>query len=237
MGEVARPQVLCKMGWGSPAARWARGHCRRRLALAAAKRAMEEGIAGLRGCRLWACSSLLLRRSFALSGTAVLRSVLAAAFALGCLLPCSPPAAGTRCRTEAIDRVVLHEPEVSQGAAIAVPLREEAGGGGAGASSVAKAGKAARLASGTFTVEELRAFGGLGDDDAVRDWFVEVKGVEVGVAIRVVSKLTALGKLGDREFDAELKRCRAPHGGLSIGCMAGLEGGSESGRRRSRRRA
>ena len=160
----------------------------------------------------------------------------------GGLRPRLPAAAfaasgGDEVQTEGIDRVVLHVPEVSQGAAIALPLGEEAGGGAAGASSVAKAGKAERFASGTFTVEELLAFGGLDDDEAVRDWFVEVKGVEVGVAIRVVSKLTAVGKLGDREFDAELKRCKVPHGGLSIGCMAGLEGEGESGRRRSRRRA
>ena len=124
--------------------------------------------------------------------------------------------------------------EVSQGAVFVLPLGEEDGGGGAGASSVAKFGKSERFASGTFTIEELLAFGGLNDDEAVREWFVEVKGVEVGVAEKVVSKLTAVGKLGDRDFDAELKRCKVPHGGLSIGCMAGLEGGPRGGRRRRR---
>ena len=70
------------------------------------------------------------------------------------------------------------------------------------------------------------------DDEAVKNWFVEVKGVEEYVAVKLVAKLTALGKLGDLELAAELARCRTPSGGQSIGCTAGLE--SESGRRRRR---
>ena len=93
---------------------------------------------------------------------------------------------------------------------------------------MAKAGKAMRVASGTYTIEELRTFGGVDDDEAVRNWFVEVKRVEEYVAVKLVAKLTALGKLGDLELAAELAGCRTPSGGQSIGCTVGLE--SESGR-------
>ena len=102
---------------------------------------------------------------------------------------------------------------MSQGEAIAKSMRGDDGSGVVGAVQTAKAGKAMRVASGTFTLEELRAFGGVDDDEAVRSWFVEVKGVEEKSAVKLVAKLTALGKLGDLELATELAMCRTPSGG------------------------